>query len=56
MSCRCHQHKKVHEQFKLGDVLTPHQLDHMQTRGSMYKVVLAYTGQKWKDSLNLYSF
>ena len=54
MSCRHHQHKEeVHEQFKLGDVLTPHHLDHMQTTGHTYEAVPAYAGQKRKDFLSL---
>ena len=53
MSCRHNQHKeKVHEQCKLGDVLTSHHLHHMQTRGHTYETVLAYTGQRLKDFLN----
>ena len=53
MSGRYHQHKEeVHEQFKLGDVLTSHHLDCMQTRGHPYEVVPAYTGQRWKGFLN----
>ena len=56
MSHRCHQHKEdVHEQFKLGDLLAPHHLIHMQTRCHAYEVVLAYTGQRWNDFLNLNS-
>ena len=43
------------EQFKLGDVLTPHCFDCMQTRGHTYEAALAYTGQRWKDFLNLNS-
>ena len=56
MSHRCYQHKEEeHEKFKLGYVLTPHHLDNMQTRGHTYEVILTYTGQRWKDFLNLYS-
>ena len=52
----CHHYKKeMHEQFKLGDVLTPHHLEHMQTRGHMYEAVPVNTGQKWKDFLTLNS-
>ena len=54
MRHRHHQHKEeVHEQFKLGDVLTPHDLDCMQTGGHTYEAFLAYTCQRWKDFLNL---
>ena len=54
MHCRHHLCKEeVHEQFKLGDVLTHHHLDCMQTGCCTYEAVPAYTGERWKDFLNL---